>query len=89
MTSSMKIKSIVHLFLSLLGILFLSTSCLDEDACTTETYTSPATFVRWIECKYAERIDDLIKRKQEVFKTSIPNLVDKVKELEKIKQEVM
>lgn len=41
----MNSKSIIHLFLYLLGILVLSTSCLDKDECTTETYTSPATFV--------------------------------------------
>ncbi len=41
----MKSKSIIYLFLYLLGILFLSTSCLDKDKCTTETYTSPDAFV--------------------------------------------
>ncbi len=41
----MKRKSIVHLFLYLLGILFITTSCFDKDECTSETYTSPAAFV--------------------------------------------
>ncbi len=40
----MKSKSILHLFLYLFGILFIATSCLDKDECTTETYTSPAAF---------------------------------------------
>lgn len=41
----MKFYRIVYLFLSLIGILVIATSCLDKDECTTETYSSPASFV--------------------------------------------
>ena len=41
----MKKKQIVFPFFLLFGVLFLTTSCLDSDDCTSESFSAPSSFV--------------------------------------------